>query len=123
MERMKRFRIVALDYKIDPGFKGPLQATPECNMRIPKDFDSHPLICNYRLQIESEEGEKEFRFNITAEGRFEIPEEQREGVGKADRKVLLPIIQRMEKELMKTINEITAVFHIKPIQIELVTEE
>lgn len=115
---MTAFRISALDYKLEQGFSGSLNIEPNVSVAIPDNLDKAPLICRYRLQVVGN-GEKEFRFNITGDGYFQIAPDQQDAIREKDRAAIAPIFREMEWQMMKTIREITDTFHIKPIPLEV----
>lgn len=115
---MTAFRISALDYQLEQGFSGSLNIKPNVSVAIPEDLDKAPLICRYRLQVIGE-GDKEFRFNITGDGYFQIAPEQQAAVREKERAAIAPVFREMEQQMLKTIREITDTFHIKPIPLEV----
>lgn len=117
--KMKGFKIISLDYKMEPGYEGNLSVEQQIQFNLPTSKEKTIFHGEFELKITGD-GEKEFHFNIVGRGTFEVEPEQMEDVMKMEQSLMDPMVDEMGNRLIKVVADTTALFGIPSIELKTV---
>ena len=116
---LENFRIITLDYKMEPGYKGNLAVAQQVRFNRPAGKEKPILYCEFELNITGD-GDKDFHFNIVGQGRFELEDDQVEAAIKMEESLLDPLVDIMGDRLIKAVADTTSLFGIPTIELKAV---
>lgn len=111
------FRIVELNYHIQPGFRGQLHVDERLAFAMPEEGAATQIRSQLQIQIQAEDP-AQFALHITGEGIFLLPEQLLEQAMAMAPAVMDPLAEQMEERTVQSVETITRDFGIAPVRLK-----